>query len=87
MKRFTILVTAVSTWIAVTATPQGYIDDTENLGGLLSEKNDATESEGEFDLSPEFIEKDLPKKLFVLQNVSNRNNRKKNVKGHLQNHQ
>ena len=40
MKSFMVLVTAVSLWIVVTATPQGYVEGTENLDGLLPEEDE-----------------------------------------------
>ena len=39
MKSFMVLVTAVSLWIVVTATPQGYVEGTENLDGLVPEED------------------------------------------------
>ena len=76
MNRFTILLTAVCLWISVTATPQGYMEDTKRLERLLPGRDDAIEYEAELDLSLRFIENELPKELPRPQNVSDRANNK-----------
>ena len=84
MKRFTILLTAVSLWISVTATPQGYMEDTESLDPLLPGRDDTMEYRAELDLSPGFIEKELVRELPIPQNVLDRfyfNYRPKNYIG------
>jgi len=43
MKSFILLVTALSLWIAVTATPQGYVEGTDSLDGLLAERDETEE--------------------------------------------
>ena len=76
MKRFTILLTAVSLWISVTATPQGYMEGIERLDHVFPGRNDAMEYQAELDLSPGFIEKELARELHIPQNVLDRSNNK-----------